>query len=147
GGTGASMDVESIGSCPAMTSCRRAASSTVRAHGPPWSSELEKATMPYRETAPYVGFTPTVPVTEAGCRMEPPVSVPMASGAMCAASAAEEPPPEPPGILVRSQGLPVGPYALFSVDDPMANSSMFVLPRMTTSAALRRLVSVASYGG
>lgn len=37
--------------------------------------------MPYRETAPYVGFTPTVPVTEAGWRMEPPVSVPMARGA------------------------------------------------------------------
>ena len=30
---------------------------------------------------PYVGFTPTVPVTAAGCRIEPPVSVPMASGA------------------------------------------------------------------
>lgn len=29
----------------------------------------------------------------------------------------------------------------------MANSSMLVLPRMTTSAALRRLVTVASYGG
>jgi hypothetical protein len=28
-----------------------------------------------------VGLTPTVPVTEAGCRIEPPVSVPIASGA------------------------------------------------------------------
>ncbi len=79
--------------------------------------------------------------------MEPPVSVPIASGDWYEASAAEEPPPEPPGMRVRSQGLPVGPYALFSVDDPMANSSMLVLPRMTTSAALSRLVSVASYGG
>lgn len=50
-------------------------------------------------------------------------------------------------MRVRSQGLPVGPYALFSVEDPMANSSMLVLPRMTTSASLSRLVSVASYGG
>ncbi len=75
------------------------------------------------------------------------MSVPIASGDWYEASAAEEPPPEPPGIRVRSQGLPVGPYALFSVDDPMANSSMLVLPRMTTSAALSRLVSVASYGG
>lgn len=49
--------------------------------GPPWSRELEKATMPYRDTAPYVGLTPTVPVTAAGWRMEPPVSVPIASGA------------------------------------------------------------------
>ena len=45
-GTGASMDVESIGSWPAITSCSSAASSTVRAHGPPWSSEEEKATRP-----------------------------------------------------------------------------------------------------
>lgn len=100
--------------------------------------------MPYRETAPYVGLTPTVPVTAAGWRMEPPVSVPMASGAWKEASAAEEPPPEPPGMRERSQGLPVGPYALFSVLDPMANSSMLVLPRMTTSAAFSRLVTVAS---
>jgi len=28
-----------------------------------------------------VGFTPTVAVTAAGCLMEPPVSVPIASGA------------------------------------------------------------------
>ncbi len=75
------------------------------------------------------------------------MSVPMASGASYDARAAAEPPPEPPGILVRSQGLPVGPYALFSVEDPMANSSMLVLPRMTTPAALSFLVSVASYGG
>src|SRR5690348_9187907 len=118
GGTGASMEVESSGSCPAMTSWRRAASRTVRAHGPPWSREDENATMPYRDTAPYVGLTPTVPVTAAGWRMDPPVSVPMASGAWKEARAADEPPPEPPGILVRSHGLPVGPYALFSVLDP-----------------------------
>ncbi len=79
--------------------------------------------------------------------MEPPVSVPMARGAWKAASAAAEPPPEPPGMRVRSQGLPVGPYALFSVEDPMANSSMLVLPRMTTSASLSLRVRVASYGG
>ena len=92
-------------------------------------------------------MTPTVPVTAAGCRMEPPVSVPMASGAWYEAIAADEPPPEPPGIRVRSHGLPVGPYALFSVEDPMANSSMLVLPRMTTSASFSRRVTVASYGG
>ena len=86
-------------------------------------------------------------VTAAGCRIEPPVSVPMASGAWYEASAAAEPPPEPPGIRVRSHGLPVGPYALFSVEEPIANSSMLVLPRITTSAAFSRWVTVASYGG
>ncbi|CAB4556082.1 unannotated protein [freshwater metagenome] len=41
--------------------------------------------------------------------MEPPVSVPIASGASNAARAADDPPPEPPGIRVKSQGLWVGP--------------------------------------
>src|SRR6476659_2653820 len=96
---------------------------------------------------PYVGFRPTVPVTAPGWRIEPPVSVPIASGASNAATAAAEPPPEPPGMRVRSQGLWVGPYAECSVEEPIANSSMLVLPRMTTPAPLRRLVTVASYGG
>ena len=96
---------------------------------------------------PYVGLTPTVPVTAAGCRIEPPVSVPMASGASNAASDAAEPPPEPPGIRSRSHGLWVGPKAEFSVEEPMANSSMLVLPRITISASSSREVTVASYGG
>ncbi len=58
---------------------------------------------------PYVGLAPTVPVTAAGCRIEPPVSVPMPSGARKPATAALEPPPEPPGVRVRSHGLWVGP--------------------------------------
>src|SRR4051794_29665422 len=71
----------------------------------------------------------------------------MARGASNAASAADEPPPEPPGIRVRSHGLWVGPYAEFSVNEPIANSSMLVLPRITMPAASMRVVIVASYGG
>src|SRR3954447_22918736 len=88
-----------------------------------------------------------MPVTAAGWRMEPPVSVPMASGASKPATAANDPPDEPPGIRPRSQGLRVGPYAEFSVELPIANSSMLVLPSMTTPASLIRRVIVASYGG
>src|SRR6202167_873471 len=88
-----------------------------------------------------------MPHTAAGCRIEPPVSVPMASGASYAATAAAEPPDEPPGILVRSHGLWLGPNAEFSVEEPIANSSMFVLPRMIAPACLSRRVIVASYGG
>ena len=91
-----------------------------------------------------MGLTPTVPVTAAGWRIEPPVSVPMPSGASNAATAAADPPPEPPGIRCRSQGLWVGPYAECSVEEPIANSSMFVLPRMTTPASFNRRVTVAS---
>src|SRR4051795_5346547 len=96
---------------------------------------------------PYVGLRPTVPVTAPGWRIEPPVSVPIASGASKAATAAAEPPPEPPGMRSRSQGLWVGPYAECSVEEPIANSSMLVLPRIGRPAARSRVATVASYGG
>src|SRR5687768_13324505 len=79
--------------------------------------------------------------------MEPPVSVPIASGASYAARLAADPPPEPPGIRVRSHGLNVGPYAEYSVDEPIANSSMFVLPSITRPASRSRATTVESYGG
>src|SRR5580692_7764428 len=88
-----------------------------------------------------------MPQTAAGWRIDPPVSEPSASGASKAATAAEEPPDEPPGILLRSHGLRVGPYAEFSVEEPIANSSMLVLPNMTMPASLILVVIVASYGG
>src|SRR6516165_4175978 len=71
----------------------------------------------------------------------------MPSGASYAATAAEDPPEEPPGTRPRSQGLREGPNAEFSVEDPMANSSMLVLPSITTPPARSRLVIVASDGG
>ena len=79
--------------------------------------------------------------------MEPPVSDPRAAGAIPAATAAAEPPDEPPGTRSRAQGLRVGRKALFSVDDPIANSSMFVLPSTTAPAASSRLTAVAVKGG
>ena len=57
---------------------------------------------------------------------------------MPAATAAAEPPEEPPGTRSRSQGLCVGKYAEFSVEEPIANSSMLVLPTMTAPASSRR---------
>src|SRR5580704_8531994 len=71
----------------------------------------------------------------------------MASGASYAATAAAEPPDEPPGILSRSHGLRLAPNAEFSVEEPMANSSMLVLPMMIAPACFSRCVIVASYGG
>ncbi len=57
---------------------------------------------------------PTVPVTAAGWRIEPPVSVAVAPMQSRAATAAEEPPEEPPGTSFafeprRCQGLMTGP--------------------------------------
>jgi hypothetical protein len=54
-------------------------------------------------------LSPHTPDIAAGWRIEPPVSVPVASGAMRAATAAAEPPEDPPGTSRRPQGLRTGP--------------------------------------
>ena len=64
-----------------------------------------------------------------------------------AATAAPEPPLEPPGTRSVSQGLRVTKKAEFSVDEPIANSSRFALPTITASSAASFSVMVASYGG
>jgi hypothetical protein len=48
---------------------------------------------------------PVMPENAAGSRIEPPVSVAVAAGAMRAATAAAEPPELPPGTAVLSQGF------------------------------------------
>ena len=88
-----------------------------------------------------------MPVSAAGCLIEPPVSEPSAHGASPAATAAAEPPPEPPGTRSGSHGLRVGPKAEFSVDEPMANSSVFVLPSSDRPASLQREATVESNTG
>ena len=64
-----------------------------------------------------------MPEKAAGWRIDPPVSVPRAQGASPPATAAAEPPEEPPGTRLASQGFFTGPKALFSLEEPMANSS------------------------
>src|SRR5258705_10049373 len=124
----------------------RAASSTFVPNTPTWSSDEPNATSPCRLTRPYVGFTPTMPQTAAGWGTDPPVSEPRAMGTTPAATAAAEPPDDPPGTRSGAIGFLVGPNALYSVDDPIANSSRFVLPTMTAPAARRRSTTVAVYG-
>src|SRR6185312_15633622 len=104
-GTASGRLVESLGSWPLIERSRRAASSTVLAIGPAWSSEEAKATTPQREQRPYVGLMPTVPVKAAGWRMEPPVSVAVAPRQSRAATAAADPPEEPPGTSGASEPL------------------------------------------
>src|SRR5438128_1717238 len=71
---------------------------------------------PYREIRPYVGFRPTTPHSDAGWRTEPPVSVPRAHTTSPAATAAAEPPEDPPGTRSRSHGFRTGPNAVVSPD-------------------------------
>ena len=87
---------------------------------------------------------PTTPHRAAGWRIEPPVSEPRASGANPAATAAADPPDDPPGTRPVSCGLRVGPKAEVSVEEPMANSSMLVFPTITAPARRRRVTTVAS---
>jgi len=50
-------------------------------------------------------LSPVTPQWEAGWRMDPPVSDPNAPRHISAATAAADPPLDPPGIRVGSQGL------------------------------------------
>src|SRR5579862_1346111 len=93
-----------------------------------------------------------MPDSAAGWRIDPPVSVPVAPMQRFAATAAAEPPDDPPGTTVRlefrgRQGLVTGSNQQFSFDEPMANSSMLVLPSNTAPAFHRFCVTVDSYGG
>jgi hypothetical protein len=80
----------------------------------------------------------------AGCRIDPPVSVPSDPAQSEAATAAAEPPEDPPGTCASDQGFRTGPRELFSVDDPIANSSMFSLPSITVPASASRCDAVDS---
>ena len=68
----------------------------------------------------------------------------MAAGARRAATQAAEPPEEPPGTRAVSQGFFTGPKKLVSLEEPMANSSMLVLPRDGMPAALNCSMTWAS---
>ena len=61
---------------------------------------------PSRGTRYCVGLKPTSPHSAAGMRTEPPVSVPIATAAMPSATEIGAPAEEPPGIRLRSKGLP-----------------------------------------
>ncbi len=92
---------------------------------------------------------PTVPVKAAGWRIEPPVSVAVAPRQSRAATAAAEPPDEPPGVSgvfepLRRHGDATGPKYEVSFDEPMANSSMLSLPSITAPSRQRFAVTVDS---
>ena len=71
-------------------------------------------------------------------RSEPPPSLPWATGTNPAATAAAEPPEEPPGVWSSSHGLRVGPVCRGSVVGRIPNSAMFVVPMTTKPAARSR---------
>ena len=78
---------------------------------------------------------PVRPHNAAGCLIEPPVSVPVAAGTKPAATEHAAPPELPPGTNPFFHGLCTFPKKLVSLDDPIANSSIFVLPMHIEPAA------------
>ena len=68
-----------------------------------------KSRMPERLSRPWVGRSPNTPHSAAGTRIDPLVSEPSASGTSDAATAAAEPPEEPPAMRSGSCGLRVAP--------------------------------------
>src|SRR5881392_3254791 len=81
---------------PAIAPSISARTAAVCAIGPAWSIDHESGSTPARLTRPYVGLRPLIPQSEAGMRIEPPVSDPSAPGASAAATATPEPEDEPP---------------------------------------------------
>src|SRR5215831_462034 len=88
---------------------------------------------------PYVAFKPTVPHKLAGIRIDPPVSDPNAAEQNEAATAAPDPPLDPPGTRSASHGFRVG-----GVTFPQANSCILVLPRSTAPPWRSRVTAAAS---
>ena len=77
------------------------------------------------------------------------VSVAVAARHRSAATAAAEPPEEPPGVSGlleprERQGFTTAPKAELSFDEPMANSSMLSLPSITAPSRHRLAVTVDS---
>ncbi len=62
---------------------------------------------------------------------------------MPAATAAADPPDDPPGVRVTSHGLRAGPQATGSVMPLAPNSGVLVLPKTTSPASIQRCTTVA----
>ena len=84
---------------------------------------------------PYEGFMPTSPQKPAGMRVEPPPSDAVAAGRSPAATAAADPPLDPPGVRSVFHGLRAGGWTLVRVKLRVPNSGAFVLPTNTAPAA------------
>jgi hypothetical protein len=80
-------------------------------------------------------------------RSDPPVSEPVHSGKKLAASAAAEPPDEPPAMRLAPKGLPVAPQTRLRLFPPAPISGTFVFARMIAPAARRRATIGISLSG
>ena len=77
-------------------------------------------------------------------RVDPPPSLAVQNGTIPAATAAADPPLEPPGVRIGSHGLRVVPHAFVCVKQVIPNSGAAVLPTGTAPAARRRATCTES---
>src|SRR3970282_2514107 len=75
-----------------------------------------------RGLRPAVGLKPKTPQHAAGILIDPPPSLACAIGTSRAATAAADPPLDPPGVRSSAQGLCVGPNPRGSVVGRVAHS-------------------------
>ncbi len=77
--------------------------------GPSVSSDQLSGMTPVRSIVPSAGLKPTIPHSDAGIRIEPPVSLPIAQSPIPAATATADPPDDPPATRLWSCGLRTAP--------------------------------------
>ena len=140
-------DSASCASSPVHDASMKAVSATVRPIGP--STEITdqpsgRASLP---TNPGDGRKPTTPHSAAGMRSEPPVSEPVHSGSRSHASAAAEPPEEPPALSAGLNGLPVAPHTGLRVLAPAPMSGTLVLAVTMAPARFSRATRPLSCAG
>ena len=121
-------------------------SATVRVRNPSTLSPYQWPSSDEGDTRSRWGFSPTRPQADAGMRIEPAPSEPVAAAQSPAATAAALPPLEPPGVRSVFQGLRVIPNAGPSVEPMIASSGRLVLPRMTAPAERSRATKSLSRG-
>src|SRR5512135_1229302 len=128
-----------------------AESATVRVKGPRWDTRRSRASQPGRSgyigILPRDGLRPKIPQKLAGARIDPPPSLPTASGPSPEATAAPAPPLEPAGVLLGSHGLRVTPQSGLSVTDLYPNSHVAVFPSTMAPAALSLSTTTSSWSG
>src|SRR5580704_99346 len=132
-----------------MIDMSRAASATVRAIGPVVSWRCVMGPTPTPLTSPTVGFNPTRPLSDAGARIEPSVSEPIAAAHRLAAAPAAGPALEPDGLRVGSYGQRACPPTALQplterLERKFAHSLRLALPSTIAPAARSRAATGAS---
>src|SRR5688572_32931902 len=88
-----------------------------------------------------------MPQSDAGVRIEPPVSVPSAAAVKPDATAAPEPLLDPPEWCSLFHGLRAGGHGRSNDGPPCANSCVESLPTNTAPASYSFRTAVASFSG